>query len=895
MREYPYQISVVMAVYNVEPFIREAVDSVIAQDIGFENIQLILVDDGSPDGSGAICDEYAQMYPENVTVIHKENGGVSSARNAGLEVAQGELVNFLDADDKLSADAMRLVFSFYLLHKEEADVFSIPLYFFDAQTGPHILNRKYKKGSRVVDLDKEWDVIQLQIGSCFIKASQLLNHQFDVHLSYAEDAQLLQKILIQKHRLGLISNARYWYRRRSSGAASAIQSSQQNKKWYLPYMKYFQRDTILWSKEHLGYVPKFVQYTLMYDLQWRLKLGTIPKSILTPDEIAEHHNFVCEILQDIDDEVIIAQRNLFQEYKLFALSLKYGEKLPVVACDDTIALRLQNVRSFKASGFTIKLEFLHIEKDQCEIEGVYYSIPSMIPDFSIFAEVNGIRYAATDYRDRKPVIAWDTVIQKRTAFRIRIPLAEPQTYQIRFLCQSGISCFYLKAFQFGSFFPVSNTYRNNYYISGEWMVQARGTQLVLSPAEDKRGHWKRLCKEMWKRNKVGDRHAVLMRIALAVLRPFKPKQLWLISDRVGIAGDNGEAFFRYMRKNHPEVCSVFTISKECTDYKRMKKVGPVVNVNGRFCKLLLLLSDYIISSAADQNVHNPFSRYIEPYRNLTANIKFIFLQHGVTKDDISGWLCRSNKNIQGFVTSARPEYHSILTGNYEYDESKVWLTGMPRFDRLENGCSRKWITIMPTWRRYLMSDANPNTGTRAMLADSDKSEYVRFYSGLVTNQKLIQKAKDLGYQLKFFPHPAMQYNLDSFDKDPNVDYLGIETSYRDIYAFSDLILSDYSSAVFDFAYLRKPIIYAQFDADEFFAGDHVYTKGYFDYERDGFGEVEYTLEDTVDRIIEYMENGCRLKDKYRQRIDDFFAFNDKNNCQRVYEKIIELDNRNASN
>lgn len=69
------------------------------------------------------------------------------------------------------------------------------------------------------------------------------------------------------------------------------------------------------------------------------------------------------------------------------------------------------------------------------------------------------------------------------------------------------------------------------------------------------------------------------------------------------------------------------------------------------------------------------------------------------------------------------------------------------------------------------------------------------------------------------------------------------------------------------------------------------TAGYFDYERDGFGEVEYDLDGTIDRIIEYMQNGCRLKEKYRQRIDHFFAFQDKNNCRRVYEKILELNDQ----
>ena len=135
----------------------------------------------------------------------------------------------------------------------------------------------------------------------------------------------------------------------------------------------------------------------------------------------------------------------------------------------------------------------------------------------------------------------------------------------------------------------------------------------------------------------------------------------------------------------------------------------------------------------------------------------------------------------------------------------------------------------------------------------------------------------------------MQKHLDVFKKNEMVKFLGLETAYRDIYAISDLVVTDYSSAVFDFAYLRKPVLYAHFDAETFFAGAHVYTKGYFDVERDGFGEVEYDLEGTVDRIIEYMSTGCKLKDKYRERIDRFFAFDDQNNCQRVYERILELE------
>lgn len=93
----PY-ISVIIPVYNAEATLKKCVDSVLMQQ--YADFEVILVDDGSKDGSFQICDEYARE-DSRVTVIHKENGGVSSARNAALEIAKGERILFLDADDYL--------------------------------------------------------------------------------------------------------------------------------------------------------------------------------------------------------------------------------------------------------------------------------------------------------------------------------------------------------------------------------------------------------------------------------------------------------------------------------------------------------------------------------------------------------------------------------------------------------------------------------------------------------------------------------------------------------------------------------------------------------------------------------------------------------------------------
>jgi glycosyltransferase involved in cell wall biosynthesis len=94
-------ISVIVPVYNVKEYLAKCLQSILEQT--YKNIELICVDDGSTDGSGAICDEYAER-DARVRVAHKVNGGVSSARNAGIELAQGDYIAFVDSDDWLDLD-----------------------------------------------------------------------------------------------------------------------------------------------------------------------------------------------------------------------------------------------------------------------------------------------------------------------------------------------------------------------------------------------------------------------------------------------------------------------------------------------------------------------------------------------------------------------------------------------------------------------------------------------------------------------------------------------------------------------------------------------------------------------------------------------------------------------
>ena len=94
-KDWPY-LSIIVPVYKVEKYIRKCIDSILAQT--FTNFELILVDDGSPDCCGYICEEYA-LIDKRIKVIHKENGGLSAARNSGIDIALGEIIAFVDSDD----------------------------------------------------------------------------------------------------------------------------------------------------------------------------------------------------------------------------------------------------------------------------------------------------------------------------------------------------------------------------------------------------------------------------------------------------------------------------------------------------------------------------------------------------------------------------------------------------------------------------------------------------------------------------------------------------------------------------------------------------------------------------------------------------------------------------
>ena len=101
-------VSIIVPVYKVEKYLDKCIESIVGQT--YENLEIILVDDGSPDNCPAMCDRWAEK-DSRIKVIHKENGGLSSARNAGLDACTGEYIYFLDSDDYIAENCIEMLFN----------------------------------------------------------------------------------------------------------------------------------------------------------------------------------------------------------------------------------------------------------------------------------------------------------------------------------------------------------------------------------------------------------------------------------------------------------------------------------------------------------------------------------------------------------------------------------------------------------------------------------------------------------------------------------------------------------------------------------------------------------------------------------------------------------------
>lgn len=207
MDNYP-QISVIVPIYNSEKYLQRCIDSILAQT--YTNIELLLIDDGSTDKSGIICDQYAQT-DNRIKVFHKKNGGVASTRQLGIEKAMGEYSIHVDSDDWIETKMLEEMYK--SITRQQADVLISD--FYDDKNGITIYNKQHTSKTSSTDILKE--ILKRNLfGALWHK---LIRHslykEYNIHfipnINYCEDVLILAQLLQQNIKVAFLHKAYYHY------------------------------------------------------------------------------------------------------------------------------------------------------------------------------------------------------------------------------------------------------------------------------------------------------------------------------------------------------------------------------------------------------------------------------------------------------------------------------------------------------------------------------------------------------------------------------------------------------------------------------------------------------------------------------------------------------------
>lgn len=352
---------------------------------------------------------------------------------------------------------------------------------------------------------------------------------------------------------------------------------------------------------------------------------------------------------------------------------------------------------------------------------------------------------------------------------------------------------------------------------------------------------------------------------------------WILTDSYNFADDNAEHFYRFLRDKHPEIEIYYLLNKKSPDYKRLENDGFRLITKGTDkCLKVYNKADLLISS-------HPWGNICKEY-NFNKSKRVVFIPHGITLGDSHRYFNKYNFDL--CTACVEGEYNSYVSGEYNYKahEGVFKLTGMPRHDNLIKKIKKykkgdeRVISFVFTYR-------------------SKKEDWEKYNSTLnkLFNSKRLKELHEkhgIRFLVKFHPFIVREGLVWSFNLPDYIENCK-EMSYQELLLKTDILISDYSSACQEFAVIGRNILYYQFDRDEFLSKKsiHSYDIGWFDWDNDSLGKICTTEKELIDSIDEIISNNFKVDEKYKERMDSFFKFKDTNNCERVYEAIIEMTKR----
>jgi Putative glycosyl/glycerophosphate transferases involved in teichoic acid biosynthesis TagF/TagB/EpsJ/RodC len=543
------------------------------------------------------------------------------------------------------------------------------------------------------------------------------------------------------------------------------------------------------------------------------------------------------------------------------------------------------------------MQFARFRKGILEIDLFVPEAPAEPPQDELAAVIENSQ-GKTVWESKKAATEFRFAGTLTRGFRFRILLGDafaPGSYA--FVSGKGAERT-ARRFVPGDNFPISAKYRNAYFTAsdGRRLSISRDGRLRVARraffgnaiAEFK------FCLELLRNRSREECAAVVVRTVFRISRVFRKKRIWIFSDKLGNPYDSAYAIAHALIHNRRFAAE--KIRAEYVVLANERRAGEIAKTMP--CVRFLSLRHILHHLAAEVNATsedgcNPFAPCAAPYADLLARQMRVSAIHGIIHHDLSRTYGKDRQNFELMILGVNRELEYLKTGLWHYDDDELAATGMPRWD-FRQSRPQKMAYFIFSWRANLVESVNPLTKQRVYGDAFAKSEFCRRLSALLSAPAIHEAARKHGYTLCFVPHPLVRPAMRHFNFPGSVQIFMEDKRYEDIYADASMLVTDFSSVAMDMAYLGKPVVYYQFDKEEFYATQG-YTESFYSWEEDGFGQVVNEESAAVDCVVRLLENGCAREKMYDSRVKAFFPKRDGENGVRACEAILEkLKNRNQN-
>lgn len=362
---------------------------------------------------------------------------------------------------------------------------------------------------------------------------------------------------------------------------------------------------------------------------------------------------------------------------------------------------------------------------------------------------------------------------------------------------------------------------------------------------------------------------------------FSKKDIWIGFEKLASsAHDSGYHFFNYCYANKKHKNFYYVITKGATEEKFLLDKKDKVLYFMTFKYFLYLFSaSVLISSDTRRNVYNLRQKETPMGREI-SKIPLVYLQHGVNGLKKVPDFYKKRQAFD-FVCVPSEFEQKMVIEDWGYEPKEVAVTGLARWDVMEDKTNEvrfKQIFVMPTWRTWM------DGLTKEKFVETS---YYREYQSFLASDQLKELLLANNVRIAFFLHPKFKDYIDLFDIDPAIitKYEFLEVPMDEMIMKSSMMISDYSSVIWEMYYMKKPCIFFQFDLEKYMQ----YEGMYMDPKQDLFGDVAFDADTLINIIEENIDNDFHEKEKYAKMRTRYFSLMDKNNAARIYDAIIHSE------